>query len=280
MQPFSLAWFGFLLVAVVVGIGLYRLLRHRSRTTRRLVLAVVAAANVVLYTAFTFNSILDPAWPEVTLAQNLPFHLCNLVAWGLIPAYLFDWPPADAECPAAPIGHPLLSGLRGQPLPPSQQVWWAGVSERLRAFCFFVGTLTGFLTLTSPVPIYIGRPIFSLPTLGFYGVHSMNAVLSVLLATLGLYRPSYRQAGRAVVHLILLATLILPLDLVMRWLIDPKTNYFYLFDPEGAGILIWLHSLLPVPYVYMLLATPLALGGCLAVNFLYQRIGKLVERYS
>jgi len=205
----------------------------------------VAAANVVLYTTFTINSILDPNLPEVTLAQNLPFHLCNLVAWALIPAYLFDWP---------------------------------GLTERLRAFCFFIGTLTGVLALASPVPIYIGRPVFSLPSLGFYGVHAMNAVLSVLLAALGLYQPRWRHTVRAVVHLALLTTLILPLDLVMRALVDPDTNYFYLFNPEGAGILIFLHDLVPIPYVYMLLATPLALGGSLLVMALFRAVTRLPAR--
>ena len=90
MRPFNAAWFSLIGVAILVGMGLYLALRHRRPTAGRRFLAGVAAANVVLCTTFTINSILDPNLPEVTLAQNLPFHLCNLVAWGLIPAYLVD----------------------------------------------------------------------------------------------------------------------------------------------------------------------------------------------
>ncbi|MDR1807050.1 MAG: YwaF family protein [Propionibacteriaceae bacterium] len=241
--PFNGPWFGFLGVMALIGLALHFLLRRRPPLLRRRVLAAVAAANVVLYTTFTFNSILDPNVPEVVLLQNLPFHLCNLVAWGLIPAYLFDW------------GRPTA---------------W------LRAFCFYPGVLSGLLTLTSPVPVYIGHPVFSLPSIGFYGVHSMNAILGVLLATLGLYTPRYRDAFRAVGHLLLLATAILPLDLAFRAWLDPNANYFYLFNPEGAAILIALHNLVPIPYVYMVLLTPVALGGCLLLGVIYKALSRLL----
>jgi hypothetical protein len=245
VEPFNATWFGFLGFMVLVGIGLHFALRHKAQTVQRHVLAAVAGANVVLYTSFTFKSILDPDVPEVVLFQNLPFHLCNMVAWGLIAAYLFDW---------------------GRP------------TEWLRAFCFFPGVLSGVLTLTSPVPVYVGHPLFSLESLGFYGVHSVNAILGILLATLGLYTPTFRHAVRATGHLLLLATLILPLDILFRATLDPGTNYFYLFDPEGAAILIAVHDLVPVPYVYMLFLFPVALAGCLLLAAIYRGLARLVAR--
>jgi uncharacterized membrane protein YwaF len=224
----------------VVGIVIHRALRGRPDAQKERALAALAGGNVVLYTWYTFNSILDPAVP-VNLAQNLPFHLCNLVAWGLIPAALFD-------------------------------------IKRLRAFCFFPGALAGLLTLTSPVDVYVGHPLLSLPTIGFYGVHSMNVILGTLLATLGLYRPSYRDALVSVLHLCILAVVIFPLDLVMRALVDPNTNYFYLFAPENAEILVAVHNAVPVPLLYIFILSPIALVGCLIQAAIYDGAHRLSSR--
>jgi len=248
MYPFSIWWFGFLGMMTFVGVGLYHVLRHRPDRVQRRTLALVAAGSVVLYTAFTFKSINNPALPEVTLGQNLPFHLCNVVAWCLIPAYLLD------------------------------ERRWPRTVDWLRAFCFFPGALAGFLALTSPVPIYIGQPLISLETIGFYGVHSMNVVLGTLLASLGLYRPSLWHALRSALHLLALATIVFPLDIVMRALVDPGANYFYLFDPEDADILVAAHDVLPVPYLYALLLAPVALSGVVIQLGLYRGIEAIVGR--
>jgi uncharacterized membrane protein YwaF len=240
--PFNAAWFLFLGVMAAFGVCLHYGLRGRSVRTQKTVAICLAAASVALYTTFTFDSILDPAVTAVNLTQNLPFHLCNLVAWGLIPAYFFDW------------------------------AW-------LRTFCFFPGTLTGILTLTSPVPVYIGHPLVSLEAIGFYGVHSMNAILGFLLVSLGFYQPSFRRAFEALGFLVALAAcVIFPLDLFFRAFIDPGANYFYLFDPESADILAAAHNLLPVPLIYMLLLTPVALAGFLLEAAAYRTIHHLRHR--
>jgi hypothetical protein len=246
MTPYDPTWYGFIVVMILVGVTLYLALRHRSRSRQRLVLTAAAVVSVIVYTAFTFQSILNPNLPQVTLAQNLPLHLCQFVAFGLIAAYWFEWR------------------------------WF---SPRLRAFLFYIGTVSGAMALTSPVPYYTGHSVFTLPGFGFYFVHSMNAVLSVLLASLGFYQPRYRDAFRAVFHLLLLTTVILPLDLAMRAWVDPHVNYFYLFDPEGAGLLAIFHNWVPIPFVYMLFTMPIALIGCPLVNAAYQGVAKLVRRF-
>jgi len=248
MYPFSVMWFGFVLVMAMVGVGLYQVLRDRPARTQRRTLAAAAAGSVVLYTWFTFKSILNPDLPEVTLGQNLPFHLCNIVAWCLIAAYLLD------------------------------EKRWPRFVERLRAFCFFPGALAGFLALTSPVPIYIGLPLFTVETIGFYGVHSMNVVLGTLLASLGLYQPSVWHALRSALHLLIVATLVFPVDLVMRAWVDPGANYFYLFNPEDADILVAAHTVIPVPYLYVLVLAPLAVGGVLVQIGLYRGVEAVVRK--
>jgi hypothetical protein len=99
-----------------------------------------------------------------------------------------------------------------------------------------------------------------LSTIGFYSGHAFNVALGILLASLGLFIPSYKEALKGFFYFVVLALSILVLDLVLRSVLDPHANYFYFFDPEGAGILEALHKLIPVPIVYELPILPLALG--------------------
>jgi uncharacterized membrane protein YwaF len=241
VEPFNAAWFGFLCAMALVGAGLHLALRGRSQRVKAVVCAACAAGSVVLYTTYTFKSILNPAMPTVVLAQNLPFHFCNIVAWALIPAYLFEWP-------------------------------------RLRTLCFFPGALAGLLTLTSPVPEYVGHPLWSLESIGFYGVHSMNVILGTLLASLGFIRPTWWGAVKSVGYLFTLALAAFPLDAAMRAWVDPGANYFYLFNPENADILVMAHNAIPVPLIYMIPLVPVALAGTLVQAALYKGASRLAGR--
>jgi uncharacterized membrane protein YwaF len=230
--PFNAPWFGYVGFLALVGIGLHMFLRTRPMVARRWVLSGIAAANVVLYVSFTVKSIRDPGLPQVNVTQNLPFHFCNLVAIGLIFAPHVKWR------------------------------WF-------KALLVYPGVVAGFMALVSPVDIDIGRPLFSLPALGFYGVHSFNVILGTLLATLGFYQPTWRDAFKSVGYFAILAVLIFPLDLAMRAWVDPDANYFYEFNPENAAILQLFHSWVPVPLVYTLMLAPIAIGGCCALATIY-----------
>ncbi|MCL1898853.1 MAG: YwaF family protein, partial [Micrococcales bacterium] len=221
--PFNGPWFLYMAALVTGGIVLHFTLRSRRQITKAAVLSTVAVLNVVLYVAFTVRSIINPDI-AVYLWQNLPFHLCNLVALALIVAPWLKW-------------------------------------KWLRAFCAFPGVVTGALGTTSPIDVYLGNPLLSLPSLGFYGVHATNAILGTLLVTLAFYQPSWRDAFKSVGYVVIVTLIVFPLDLAMRAWVDPATNYFYLFDPENALILQMIYNLLPVPLLYVLLLSPIAVGG-------------------
>jgi hypothetical protein len=189
----------------------------------------------------------------VVFWQNLPFHFCNLVAWGLLPAYLWELRP-----PVSRLGRQGLLALR--------------------TVCYFPGALAGLLTLTSPVSVYIGHPLFSVEAVGFYGVHSMNVILGTLLGSLGFFKPTVLGAVKSVGYLFAMAVLILPLDTVMRATVDANVNYFYLFDPEEADILELAHKAIPIPFFYVGLLAPIALTGTLTQAFAY-RVVRRVANY-
>lgn len=239
VAPFNGPWCAYIALLALAGIGLHFALRHRSMRFKSRTLAAIAGANVVVYTAYTFQAIGNPDLPQVTLGQNLPFHFCNIMAWALILAPLVRW-------------------------------------NWLRALCCFPGTLAGVLALTSPVDVYVDRPLFSLAALGFFSVHSVNAILGTLLATLGLFRPSFREAFKSVGYFGLMALAIFPLNLVMRAWVDAGANYFYQFEPENAQILQFFHDLVPVPFIYTLLLAPIAIGGVSIQAGLYALAGRVM----
>lgn len=239
VTPFNGLWFAYIALLVALSVGLHFTLRRRTRRVQAWTLSGIAAANVVIYTAFTFQAIGNPAYPQVTLAQNLPFHFCNLMAWALIFAPLLRW-------------------------------------RWLYSLVCFPGVLAGALALTSPVDVYLVRPLFSLAALGFYGVHTINAALGVLLVTLGFFEATWRQSLRSVAFFGAMAVLVFPLNLALRAWVDPDTNYFYEFAPENAEILALVHGWVPVPLLYLTLLAPIAFGGCLAIAGIYALAGKLM----
>jgi len=225
---------------IAAAVGLHFSIRHRQPTTKSAVLCAVAVGNVALYVAFTGRSIANPDIP-VYLAQNLPLHLCNLIALCLVVAPWVKWRP-------------------------------------LLAFCAFPGVITGALGTTSPIDVYLNVPLFSLPGLGFYGVHATNAILGVLLVTLGFYQPSWREAFKAVGYVCIVTVAIFPVVIAMRAWVDPDTNYFYLFNPENALILQMIYNVLPVPLLYVLLLSPIAVGGFLLIALIHWWTARLLGK--
>ncbi|MDR0432773.1 MAG: YwaF family protein [Bifidobacteriaceae bacterium] len=256
VEPFNAVWFAFLGTMALFGVALHLALRHRSRAIQVKVCVALAAATVVLYTFYTFKSILNPRMPEVVFWQNLPFHFCNLVAWGLIPAYLME-------------------------LHPPRAAWARRGLNMLRTVCYFPGALAGLLTLTSPVIVYIGHPLCSVEAIGFYGVHSMNVILGTLLGSLGFIRPTLRGAVASVGYMLaFMVVVVFPLDAVMRATVDPNVNYFYLFNPEDAEILEMSYAAIGVPVLYMIPLVPVALTGTVGQALLYKLVSRLARAVS
>ena len=222
---FGPAWGLVLAALVLTGVVVHLRLRGRDLASRRRGLAVLAGADMAASAAFHYAYLTDPT-VHFPLWQNLPLHLCTIVSFMLLPAILLD-------------------------------------SKPLQVLCYFPGALAGFLALLSAAPMYYGHPLLSLKTF-FFVAHGLNFVIPALMATLGVYRPTARDAVRSVAYLLVLALAVLPVTLLLRAVADPHANYMYVFDPEGAAILEVFHRLIPVPLVYelplLVAITPLLLA--------------------
>jgi uncharacterized membrane protein YwaF len=223
VAPFTTTWSLYLLLLAGVTVGLWAVLRTRRGTVWRAVLFGIALANWGVSTLFTFNRIADPAYPDFVLSRNWPFHFCTLVTILLVPAML------------------------------ATRQWWA---RPLHSLVFFPGALAAFLALVSPGAQYEGHVLWSMNSL-FYVVHGLNVVLPVTHAALGGYRPRWRDAALSLVWFTVLGLLVLPITLFARAFVDPAANYMYVFDPEGAGILVVLWKLIHTPVLYELPLLPI-----------------------
>jgi uncharacterized membrane protein YwaF len=194
-------------------------------------------------TWFTFDRILDPTI-DFPLTQNLPFHFCTIVTFLLVPAVWF------------------------------RHGWWV---RPLHALLFFPGAVAGFAALASPGDGYAGMPLLHMNTL-FYVVHGLNWVLPVLLVSLGYYRPTVRDAVMSLGTFVALGLAVLPITLAERVWVDPGANYFYMFDPEGAGVLVALWDLIGIPFVYELPLLPLVLPVLLLQVGLHRGFSAVARR--
>jgi uncharacterized membrane protein YwaF len=206
-------------------------LRRRTTAVVKRWLIGAALFNVGCSTWFTFDLIADPTI-DFPLSQNFPLHFCTLMTFLAVPAIWFKFRP-------------------------------------LRALVYFPGVLGGFLTLFSPAEVYQGKPILSLTTL-FYTVHAFNVIVPVLMASLGIFKPRAHDVWQSIIWFIALAAIILPVTLACRAWIDPGANYFYFFDPEGAGILALLWDKIQVPVLYEAPLLPIALAACYGQYGLYK----------
>jgi uncharacterized membrane protein YwaF len=121
----------------------------------------------------------------------------------------------------------------------------------LRSVAFFPGAIAGILALVSAAPSYWQAELWDPKSL-FWVAHEMNAVVPFLLASLGMFRPTIRQALLSMLWVTVLGLIVLPITLALRAWVDPAANYFYVFDPEGAGILEVLRDLIRIPILYVL----------------------------
>jgi len=210
---FGPAWALVLLLLLTTGVVTHLALRDRDVLAKRRGLVVLAVATVIASATFHLDYLADRA-EHFPLWQNLPLHLCTIVSFLLLPAVVYDARP-------------------------------------LRALVYYPGALAGFLALFSAAPMYFGYDLAS-PKTAFFLAHGLNAVVPTLMATLGVYRPTARDAVRSVGYLLALALAVLPVTLLLRAVADPQANYMFVFGPQGAGILELFHDLIPVPLLYQI----------------------------
>ncbi|MDR1118830.1 MAG: YwaF family protein [Bifidobacteriaceae bacterium] len=239
---FSVPWIGFVVVLLLLGFALYAVGRRLSMRGRQRLLVGAAVANLACFVLYMIGLTVTGLFPAHVI-YNMPLQLCSLVTFCLIPAILID-------------------------------------SRVLRGFCYFIGCLAGFLALFSPATGIEGGGVFSPLAIGFFGSHGLNVVIGALIASLGLYKPGYREAFKTLGYFAVLAGAMALVNLALRLTLLPRANYFYFFDPEGADILVMLHNLVGIPVLYLLPILPLVVGALMLQAAIYRGGSRLAHRLA
>jgi uncharacterized membrane protein YwaF len=237
---FSLPWLVFVGLLALGGVGLYAIGRRGGPAFRRRLLLGAVAANLACFTAYMVGLASTGRFPS-QVVLDMPLQLCSLVTFSLAPAIMLE-------------------------------------VRVLRGFCYFIGCVSGFMALFSPATGIEGVGVFSPLAIGFFGSHGLNVVIGALIACLGLYRPTYKEAFRTLAFFVALVAAMALVNVSLRLTFVPKANYFYFFDPEGADILVALHNLVGLPILYLLPLAPVAVGALLLETALYRGGSRLARR--
>jgi uncharacterized membrane protein YwaF len=237
---FSAPWFAVIGLLAGLGAVLYLVGRGLGPSGKARLLVGASIANLICFGFYMFGLSTQSGFP-LHVIYNMPLQLCSLVTFALIPAILLLWAP-------------------------------------LRGFCYFIGCLAGFLALFSPATGIEGVGVFTPLAIGFFGSHGLNVVIGALIAALGLYRPSYKEALYTLGRFLVLAMTMACINAVLRATVLPRANYFYFFDPEGAEILVLLHNLIGLPVVYLLPVIPVAGLALLIQAAIYRGGSRLAVR--
>jgi uncharacterized membrane protein YwaF len=230
----------FLLALAAIGVALYLAGRRLGDSGRRRLLVGASVANLVCFALYMVGLVTQSDFPA-HVVYDMPLQLCSLVTFSLIPAIL-------------------------------AKINW------LRGFVYFIGCLAGFLALFSPATGIEGVGVFSPLSIGFFGSHGLNVVIGALIAALGLYRPSYREAFKTLGCFGVLVGIMALVNFGVRATIAAQANYFYFFDPEGADILVALHNLVGLPVLYLFPVLPLLVGALMAQAAIYRGGSRLAAR--
>ena len=233
ISPVNAVWVCFAGLFILLSVPVYHLLRRKPVETRRRTLLVISAANLALFCVYLLWFQHEPGTPFFSW-DMLPLNLCNLVTVLFVVAL-------------------------------------AANKRFLYCFCFYVGIASGFMAILSPAGALKEMELFSPLMIGFYVVHCMLYTLGISLATLKLYKPTYRSPLLTVLYLEILSGVVYVIDLLLRNTVYKEANFFFLFETGESSYLKALHSLAPVPpFTMMLSVLPVAIGIFMLLTFIYK----------
>lgn len=142
----------------------------------------------------------------------------------------------------------------------------------LLSFCFYIAPLGALMAVSMPVAGFDKYSIFLPRMLGFYGTHYAIIVESLLLLTLGFYRPQFADLTTTIIMAAIISFVVHLINLFIR-----KTgrfehaNYFYTMEREGNPVLEFFYKLIPFDYFY--------LAPCALILFVYVGVIVLFLKY-
>ena len=223
MRSLSPLFFVLLALSLILLAVVSILLRKKEERTRALFLSAACWATLLIFIIYKIILSRDPEFNAATVSMGgfnwwgeLPLQLCNINMLLIPIAALKRW-------------RPLLS------------------------FGFFIAPLGALMALMMPALGFDGYSIFLPRMLGYFITHYLILIEGLALATLGLYRPRFRDLPMTAMTLIAIALLIFGINMLLRVTgLHPKANYFFSVETEGNFLLEIFYGWLPYPFLFLL----------------------------
>lgn len=228
IKPFNGVYFLLLCLTVLMIVGIWAALRHRSEKTKTAFLVGICLFNIVLFFLYKVALSRDAAFLEIigesqfNWFNELPLQLCNINMFFI------------------PLGVLLKKRF-------------------FTGFSFFVAPLGALMALSFPEEAFSGYSLLEPRILGFYFTHMLLVVCGISLATLGFYRPQMKDLPKICVFLLLVTLCAHGVNTLFRLSVCPYANYFFTYGSE-ISILKWMWKWIPVPFLYELPAVLLLLA--------------------
>ena len=238
IAPFNATFWLVLILFGLILIGLTITLKDKSDKTKRMSLVIASVITFVWFILYKYNLSLDTDFNIITAELGgfnwwgeLPFHLCNINMIML------------------PIG--VL--LKKKPI---------------LSMCFFVGPLGALMAIVMPGLGFSGYSILIPRIFSYYGTHFMIIVEGLLIVTLGLYEPKFKDIPKTILTTVILCCITFVINVVLRLTgLNPNSNYFFNMSPEGNPILEALYNMIPIPLLYVMPCSIILALYILAVTF-------------
>ncbi len=220
LRTFNAVHIAVILSPFAVAFVLWLALRHRSEKARRNTLLVISALNMALYWVYKYMLSIDTDYlvyygiDKFTWLNELPLQLCNINLF-IIPLGLIT------------KKRPLLG------------------------FSFFLGSIGGLTALLLPEPLFRDCSPFLFRMIGYYGTHLIISASCISLASLGFYRPSFRDIPGVVGAFVALSLVAHCVNYLLRLGACTVANYFYTYCAD-VNVLNFCWKLIPIPYLYLL----------------------------
>ena len=238
-------------VALMIAIGL--IFKNKSEKAKTIFLVSLCAFTIVVYFIYKALLVASPAYCADMLKSGtkdygwfyeLPIQLCNINMFLI------------------PIG--VLTKKRG-----------------IMGFSFFLAPLGATMALIFPEPAFIDKPILRLYVLGFYLTHYLIVIAGISIATLGFFRPKFKDFPSVFLTLICLSFVVHLVNLGLRYSgLCLKANYFFTMEPGGVSLLELFTKITKIPFLYMLPALLILAAYMGIISLVFFVVNKLSGKKS
>ena len=223
MAPFNGVFWMVLLLFFLILVVATRELKNKKEETKKTVMIGASIITLIWFILYKYYLSIDGDFNLITAEiggfnwwGELPLHLCNINMILLPIGVLFNIKP-------------------------------------LKSMCFYVGPLGAIMAILMPSLGFNGYSILLPRMICYYGIHFMIIVEGLLLVTIGLYKPRFKDIPGTILTTIALCFTTFLVNMVLRSTgLNPDANYFFSVNPEGNPILEYLKGIIPIPFLYEL----------------------------